>query len=60
MSSLLNSTAVGRRSEADAHEILSAYIAQAPAMVLNHTVEAAPAAAAKPKGTAAGDQFEPH
>lgn len=59
MSSLLNSTAVGRRSEDDAREILGAYIMQAPEMVLNHTVEAAPAAGTKPKGTAAGDQFEP-
>ncbi|MDP2205336.1 MAG: hypothetical protein Q8K65_03430 [Alphaproteobacteria bacterium] len=59
MSSLLKSTAVGRRSEADASEILSAYIAQAPAMVLNHTAEVAPAVGQAPKGTAAGDQFEP-
>ena len=59
MSSLLQSTAVGRRSEEDAHEILSAYIAQAPSMVLNHTVEAAQNLGQAPKGTAAGDQFEP-
>jgi|GEM_PF-1247808 len=59
MSSLLKSTAVGRRSEDDAREILGAYIAQAPAMVLNHTLESAPAVEARPKGTAAGDQFEP-
>ncbi|MFN7113998.1 MAG: hypothetical protein ACK4PK_06530 [Alphaproteobacteria bacterium] len=59
MSSLLKSTAVGRRSDADASEILGAYIAQAPAMVLNHTAEVAPTAGQAPKGTAVGDQFEP-
>ncbi len=59
MSSLLKSTAVGRRSEADAHEILGAYIALAPGLVYDHTNKAEPTVDQAPKGTAVGDQFEP-
>ncbi len=57
MSSLLNSSAVGRRSGEDAVEILNAYIATGPSMELNHTRDVS--LETKPKGTAVGDQFEP-
>jgi hypothetical protein len=59
MSNLLKSTAVGRRSEADAHEILGAYIAQGPGLVFDYANKAAPTVDQAPKGTAVGDQFEP-
>ncbi len=55
MSQLLNSLAIGSRSGEDAEELLQAYIATGPVMVLNHT----PAAAVeqRPKGTGAGDHL---
>ncbi len=40
--SILNEAAVGSRSGEDAGKILQAYIATTPAMVLNHTISAAP------------------
>lgn len=55
MSSLLNTTAVGRKSGDDAGEILQAYVATNPVMALNRTVEMT--AAAQPKGTGAGDKL---
>ena len=57
MSDLLSSAAVGSKTGGDAAEILQAYIATTPAMVLSHSLEAQ--ATAQPKGTGAGDQFEP-
>lgn len=55
MSELLDSTAVGSKSGEDAKEILQAYVATAPVMVLNHTLAAE--VEKRPKGTGAGDQF---
>jgi len=55
MSSLLNTTAVGRKSGDDAGEILQAYVATNPVMALNRTIEMT--ASAQPKGTGAGDKL---
>ena len=52
---LLRSSAVARRSNEEAGEILGAYIATNPTMTLNHTQEVA--AAASPKG--AGGAVDP-
>ena len=55
MSTLLETTAVGRKSGDDAGEILQAYVATNPVMALNRTIEVA--ATAQPKGTGAGDKL---
>lgn len=57
MSKLLNSAAVGAKTEDDAKEILQTYLSTEPAMVLSHTLETA--LANKPRALGAGDQFEP-
>ena len=53
MSNLLNSAAVGTKEGDEAQEILSAYIATQPVMVLSHTLSAQ----SQPKGTGAGDHL---
>lgn len=53
MSKLLDTAAVGQRTGEEAREILGAYIATAPLMVLNHTSTLAK----QPKGTGAGDHL---
>jgi hypothetical protein len=50
MSELLNRTAVRRETGDNAGELLQAYIATGPALVLNHAV----APSAQPQGAGAG------
>lgn len=50
MSDLLNSAAVGSKGGKEAGEILGAYLATQPALVLNHTLDAMPSI--KPKAAA--------
>ena len=57
MSNLLNSTAVGRRKDDEAGELLQAYIDTAPQMAFTHS--ATPQATAQPRGASAAGSIDP-
>ena len=55
--SILSRTAVGREGGEGAKELMAAYVATGPGMVLNHAVAVEPTASVKPRTANVGDNL---